>query len=248
VPTKQPKLEFPSAFLKSVLVVDNSELARKMMEIVLEPYADAILTASGCSEAVQVLGANRDIGLVLSGVVMTDGDGFELLERLAAFNDPKPRAIIISASTEGDAAQRAAELGAIGFLAKPASPGDILRLVKEHLRERAANPRAPRRRTRARALFEEPASDAPRQRSWLLHDVSVTGAFLETKTPVSLGTELDLTLDFDDTVLEIRARVVRLQDGTADLPAGVGVSFIGPDEGVVDLLQEHVAAAGHDAY
>jgi CheY-like chemotaxis protein len=66
VPTKQPKLEFPSAFLKSVLVVDNSELARKMMEIVLEPYADAILTASGCSEAVQVLGANRDIGLVAS--------------------------------------------------------------------------------------------------------------------------------------------------------------------------------------
>jgi CheY-like chemotaxis protein len=245
---RQRKLEFPSAFLKSVLVVDNSELTRKMMKIVLEPYADVILTASGCSEAVQALWADRDIGLVLSGVVMADGDGFELLERLAVFNDPKPKAILISASTEKDAAQRAAELGAIGFLAKPASPGDILRVVKEHLRERAANPRAPRRRTRARALFEEPASDSPRHLSWLLHDVSVTGAFLETKTPVPLGAELDLTLDFDDLVLETRARVVRLQDGTSELPAGVGVSFIEPDEGVVDLLQEHVAAAGNDAY
>lgn len=247
-PVSPRELEFQSAYLKTVLVVDNSKVVHQMMRLVLQPYADEIIIASGLDEAVQKLNANRDIRLVLSGTMMVDGDGFQLLERLSEFNDPRPRAIVISASHTANGAQRAAELGAIGYLPKPARPRDILRLVKDYLRARAANPRAPRRRSRARAFCVESVSGSHRPQSCPLRDVSVTGAFLEMKTPIPLATELDLTLDFEDTVLEARAEVVRHQDTTSEHSAGVGVAFIEPDNAVVDLLQEFVADAGGDVY
>jgi hypothetical protein len=58
-------------------------------------------------------------------------------------------------------------------------------------------------------------------------DISVSGAFLETESPIRLGAMLDLDLEFDgQATVHVTAEVVRVQEPSWRRPGGVGVKFI----------------------
>ena len=81
--------------------------------------------------------------------------------------------------------------------------------------------RAPRVRTLATAVPDDPQKQKP----WNIRNVSVSGAFIETTSGIPVGTEFDAALVFGAMVVHIRAKVVRVQEPSWELPAGIGIEF-----------------------
>jgi hypothetical protein len=73
--------------------------------------------------------------------------------------------------------------------------------------------------------------------SWDLYNVGLTGAFLETKCPLAIGTELDLLLVASGRKAHVRAQVVRVQEPSWINVGGVGVKFIGSSDDLELFLE-----------
>ncbi len=112
---------------------------------------------------------------------------------------------------EGDQKQRASEEG-----------GPVARRI--------------RRRTLGRAVREDPSGEF----GWSIRDLSMTGAFLETKGPIEIGTEFDLSLIFGGAVIHVTARVVRIQEPSWHHVGGAGFEFVHLSEDAKVLLESYI--------
>ena len=115
-----------------VLIVDDDPFIRKLIVTTLEGVSSFDLhQASDGEEAVQT--ARREgPRLVFLDIDMPRMDGIEACRRMRA--EPAmegARIVMLTASSEDSARDRAAEAGADRFLTKPFSPLDLLRLVDE---------------------------------------------------------------------------------------------------------------------
>ena len=241
--------------LSKVLVVDGSVAFRESLETMLSYHCEEVFTASGCRQGKQKVAEHPDLSLVLSDVVLPDGDGFEVLEYVASLDDPKPQVILLSGRRVEEDTTRALDAGAIGCLAKPIWFRDISRVLKQTQGATWNAARTVRRRTLGNAYLVDPGTKADPRRdefshlAWEIRDVSITGAFLETKGPFPVGTRLDLALLFVGTALvRVRAEVVRLQEPSWAHVGGVAVVFKDFDEGSKELLEDCLEGAEGDPY
>lgn len=99
-----------------VLVVDDEAGVRESIRMVLRGEFE-VLTADGVDAALAALGKGR-IDLVLLDLVMPGRDGFALLEALAK-RKAAPPVLVLSATRDPQAAQRALSLGAADCMRKP---------------------------------------------------------------------------------------------------------------------------------
>ncbi len=240
--------------LSKVLVVDGSAAFRESLETILKYHCEEVLITSGCREGEQKIAEHPDLSLVISDVVLPDGDGFEVLEYVASLDDAKPQVILLSGRRVEEDARRAVDAGAIGCLAKPVSFREISRLLRQTQASGIAT-RAVRRKSLGKALLIDPRTKAAPRReershlAWDIRDVSITGAFLETTGPVPVGTRLDLALLFFGTVtVRVGAEVVRLQEPSWAHVGGVAVVFKDFDEGSKELLEGYIEGAEGDPY
>lgn len=231
-----------------VLVVDDSSIFREMLSTVLSARCETLLTAQNCAEGRRVVEENRDLDLVIADVVMPDASGFVLLEYVMSLHGSRPDVILVTARPDPEAAKLAERMGAIGYLGKPVSIPEVSRILK---RRRAESWNAARR-VRRRSLGHAHLSDPRRldsQLAWDIHDVSISGAFLETTGPVPVGTELELALVFGPAMARVRAAVVRVQEPSWEEAGGIGVEFQEFYEGSRELLESYIAEAeGSDLY
>ena len=115
-----------------VLVVDDDEDARLLLQMTLSRYGAAVTTVASAHEALQVI--DRAVpDVVLSDIGMPHEDGYDLLRRLRA--RPAERggtipavAVTAYASTTDRSSTQAA--GYQAHVAKPFEPGDVARLVR----------------------------------------------------------------------------------------------------------------------
>jgi hypothetical protein len=100
-----------------------------------------------------------------------------------------------------------------------------------------------RRRSLGRAIREDPSGES----AWSIHDLSTTGAFLETRTPLEIGAEFDLSLIFGTAVIHVTARAVRIQEPSESQVSGVGIEFVRLSEGARAFLESYIEASegGH---
>jgi DNA-binding response OmpR family regulator len=110
-----------------VLVVEDDDSIRDLVDIVLTSAGYEVLTASDGAAALQVAGAVRP-DLVLLDMRMPVMDGWEFARRYRA--GPEPHAPIVVVTAARDAAQRASEIDANGYLGKPFDMGELLALVR----------------------------------------------------------------------------------------------------------------------
>lgn len=115
-----------------VLIVDDDPFIRRLIVTTLEGVSSFDLhEASDGEEAVQT--ARREgPRLVFLDIDMPRMDGIEACRQMRA--EPAmdgARIVMLTASTEDSARERAAAAGADRFLTKPFSPLDLLRLVDE---------------------------------------------------------------------------------------------------------------------
>jgi len=114
-----------------ILVVDDEKNIRLTISQSLEPLDMPVQTAASGEEALEKL-RNGLFGMVFLDLKMPGMDGMEVLRRIKK-DWPKIRVIIITAHGTIDTAVDAMKLGAVDFIQKPFSPGDIRELAKSVL-------------------------------------------------------------------------------------------------------------------
>ena len=113
---------------KTVLVVDDSGFARRMLRRMLEEGGFRVEEATGGTEAMEKYQiAKPDV--VLLDIVMSDMGGFEVLEKLREMN-PDVAVLMATADIQKMTRDEAISAGAAGVVNKPFKPEEVLHEVR----------------------------------------------------------------------------------------------------------------------
>ncbi len=117
---------------RTILVVDDDPLIRKLIATTLEDVAGFEIAEAGDGvEALERAGADPP-GIVFLDIDMPRMDGITTCRRLReAQGTAKSTIIMLTAATADTAERQSAEAGADLFLSKPFSPLEVLQLVDE---------------------------------------------------------------------------------------------------------------------
>jgi PleD family two-component response regulator len=103
-----------------VLIVDDSPTARALLSSRLKRYNFRVSTAESGLKALEILKANRDIGLMVTDYNMPDIDGFELTRRIrASIGSHELRIIGVSSSSNRLLSARFLKAGGNDFMLRP---------------------------------------------------------------------------------------------------------------------------------
>ena len=111
-----------------ILIVDDEQIQRDMLQGFLEKQGYKVLTASGGEEALHIF-ASAPVQLVLLDHRMADMNGDEVLEKMRALS-PLVRTIMITAYGDVTTAVKVMQLGADDFMEKPVDLTDILEKIR----------------------------------------------------------------------------------------------------------------------
>jgi CheY-like chemotaxis protein len=215
--------------LTRVLVVDDSQLGREALEAVLSSHVEQVITATSAAEGLALAEQHPDLSLIVACVPLGESDTDALAAHVVSRPAPRPRLILVEARAGDLDNLRFADLGADGYLAKPILYRDIMRVLK---RTQDGSSAEPAFRVRSlpvgyalrRSLDSSRKSEVSRV-TWAIHDLSVTGAYLETHGPIPVGTVIGLELQLPAAVVHAQARVVHVQQPSWQRVAGIGVVF-----------------------
>ena len=102
---------------KAVLVVDDDPMTLKLLAAVLTHEGYRVITAQSGKDALETIKLEKP-GLVLLDIMMPEMDGIETLERIKAFDQDIPVAMV-TALWDEDEAKRAFKTGAYEYITKP---------------------------------------------------------------------------------------------------------------------------------
>lgn len=103
-----------------VLVVDDSQLSRRILKSLLPPELNAEFTEAGNGKLAMAACRAGPFDLMFLDLTMPEMDGYEVLEALRHENISLP-VIVVSADIQPTAVDRVYALGAAAFVAKPIS-------------------------------------------------------------------------------------------------------------------------------
>src|SRR5216684_9191526 len=109
-----------------ILVVDDHALIREALRGVLKEVKGdaAVLEASDCRQAMQLIAEHADLSLILLDLTLPDRDGFSVLAELRE-RYPTISIVVLSAVQDPDNVMKALDLGALGYIPKSAQ-GDVI--------------------------------------------------------------------------------------------------------------------------
>ena len=109
-----------------ILVVDDQEINRDVLGIILEDYYDIIYAVNG-REALELIEKYKDrLSVILLDLIMPEVDGFAVLDRVCN-DDELKRIPIIVLTSEKSAELRALQMGAADFITKPFDMHEVIR-------------------------------------------------------------------------------------------------------------------------
>ena len=89
--------------MKTVLCIDDALLVRNEMKKILDKKGISILTAENGRQALEVLGSNKDVGLIFCDMNMPEMNGLEFCRNF--FENPEWKTIpLFMLTTESDQA------------------------------------------------------------------------------------------------------------------------------------------------
>ena len=112
--------------MERVLLVEDDQSDRIILENILERTGHEVRTASGGKEALKIH-MEGTIDIVVTDLHMPDGDGLELIEALRFL---RPETAIIAVSGKGPRSLAEAERkGAFAAISKPIDPRELLEAI-----------------------------------------------------------------------------------------------------------------------
>lgn len=112
----------------TILIVDDEEMARNFVAEHLRDAGHEVIEAGTLAQGHQSIEAGA-ADIVLLDVVLPDGSGLSLLDRIALEN-PSPPVILITAFGEVDTAVQAMKKGAQDFLQKPLDLDQLVQAIE----------------------------------------------------------------------------------------------------------------------
>ncbi len=123
----------PAAGDETVLLVEDDPALRNLAQRILDSAGYTVYAASGVAHAERILHEfTGEISLVITDVVMPDGDGTELVSRVSR-SRPKTKVLFMSGYTDGKVPQEYLTGSHPSFLAKPFEPEELRKKVREVL-------------------------------------------------------------------------------------------------------------------
>ncbi|MDH3360686.1 MAG: sigma-54 dependent transcriptional regulator, partial [Desulfobulbaceae bacterium] len=116
-----------------ILIVDDSEIARRSLEHKLAKNDFVCLTANDGVEALAIVEGEHEIDLIISDQQMPRMDGLTLLHEVKANHDHIPFILLTGHSNVTDAVQSLKE-GADDYLEKPFDPENLIAAIRRSLR------------------------------------------------------------------------------------------------------------------
>jgi two-component system chemotaxis response regulator CheY len=119
---------------KKILIVDDSPTMTMSVKSSLQMNGFEVKTASDGVQALTLLKGGLKPDLIITDINMPNMGGLELIKQVKAL--PGFRFVpILTLTTESDAGKRdeGKRLGATGWLVKPISGGDLIKVIKQVL-------------------------------------------------------------------------------------------------------------------
>jgi two-component system, cell cycle sensor histidine kinase and response regulator CckA len=125
--------EMPAFGTENILLADDDECVRNMLEQLLSECGYGVLTAENGAQALETYRARgSEIDLVILDSIMPEMGGEQCLEQILTI-DPRAK-ILVESGDSGDASmKRALNLGAAAFIPKPFDAKKVLRTVRKLL-------------------------------------------------------------------------------------------------------------------
>ena len=120
---------------RRVLVVDDDQLIREMTRDALAQEGFRVHLATSGNEALEWLGRNGPVELLLTDLSMREMDGFELMEQVRQAW-PSTEVVVLTGYASLESALEAMRLGAADYLRKPVTAPEIVYCVKRTLLRR----------------------------------------------------------------------------------------------------------------
>lgn len=118
---------------KNILIVDDDKVFLELIHHILEEYISGeIHTFSSSIEAMDFLGQNQSLNLVICDWQMPQADGIDVLATLRK-NDKTTPFLMLTGSPTKEAVMAAKKGGANGFIAKPFKDHELLDKIKSLL-------------------------------------------------------------------------------------------------------------------
>lgn len=115
-----------------ILIVDDEPSVGDALRLVLESQGYEVVLATNGRDGIDHA-RNRSFGFGVVDLFLTDISGFQVITDLRNLQ-PQIAILLITAHGSPQVFAEAKKLGAIGGLAKPFSPSEILKLINSHLR------------------------------------------------------------------------------------------------------------------
>jgi len=112
-----------------ILVVDDNKGVQSALEMLLAPVCKAVNCISSPNRLVPIL-ESGNIDLILLDMRMPRMNGWEFAEAYRTNCDPCTPIVVVTAAT--NAAQRASEIQAHGWLGKPFDVDNLIAVVQQH--------------------------------------------------------------------------------------------------------------------
>lgn len=119
------------ALSKTILIADDDESLRRVLEFQLQEAGYKVLSATDGSEAFEVFTTN-EVDSVITDLRMPNLSGLELLEKIKAVNAETP-VIVVTAFGEVETAVAAVKAGAFDYITKPFNRDEILLTLERAL-------------------------------------------------------------------------------------------------------------------
>jgi two-component system, NtrC family, response regulator PilR len=122
----------------SILIVDDEQSLREMLEILLSREGYNVVTAASGPEALELFKKNPSL-VVLTDIRMRPMDGLSLLKEIKALR-PQTEVIMISAYADQETAIEAMNEGAYDFFPKPFNNKELKQVIKDALAKAEGGP------------------------------------------------------------------------------------------------------------
>lgn len=115
-----------------ILVVDDEADTVGLLELTLRTAGYHVQIATGGEQALRKI-QEESFDLVLLDLMMPDLSGYDVLRRLLHNPGQAPPVVILTARSQPEDREAGRNLGAVAFLVKPTSRGDLLDTIQSAL-------------------------------------------------------------------------------------------------------------------
>lgn len=117
--------------MATILVVDDDEYIRELFEEYLTEVGIDVIDAHDGNQTIEKLKTSKPDMLILD-LLMPNMDGYSLIETIRQ-SDKNVPLIVISGTTDSSAEDKAKNLGANQYLAKPVDANELIDAVQEYI-------------------------------------------------------------------------------------------------------------------